>query len=100
MVANPNDTRAVVTVENPPLDLQLSWNVRTGSCDGDGTRIAPQNAFPTLKYEDDVLTANVLIFRRIDTVGTHAAEVYAGSDATGELLACADLLQVDAPSGL
>lgn len=101
MVVNSSDTRATVAAEVLiPDALDLAWVVKEGACGEDGMRIAPADAFPDLRLTGGAWTANALILRRLDRLsGSFAAEIFEGDVETGELLACADLLPVDQPSG-
>jgi hypothetical protein len=92
MVANIRDTHAGAIVSGEP-ELVLSWSVRTGSCHGTGNRLAPPSTFAPIEVsESGEALATAIINYRVGP-GSYAAEIFSGPDATGDIIACADLLQ-------
>jgi hypothetical protein len=94
MVANVNDTQVGIFLEAAPGEaVTVSWHVRNGTCSGVGAPVVVATAFPPVQISASGSGTGIGIIRRRLPAGNYAAEVFAGADATGAVLACANLTE-------
>jgi hypothetical protein len=92
MVIAERQTQIGILVEGGLEGSSLGWRVRNGMCTGSGDGIGPASSFPPIEVGDDGTGAvETIIFRRIATGTTYAAEVVSEPNGAGSVLACAEL---------
>jgi hypothetical protein len=92
MVIGERRTQIGIGIEGVLEGSRFGWRVRNGACTGTGDRIAPVSDFPPIEIDEDGTGASeTIIFRRIATGTTYAAEVLSEPDGTGSVLACGEL---------
>jgi hypothetical protein len=95
MVANEHDTQIGIGI-SASAGARLSWAVRSGTCANPGDRLGPNSAFPTISVSDaGDGDAETVIRRRVANATQYSGAVYATADATGQPLACADMIRID-----
>ena len=92
MVANEHDTQVGIGVNGAQPNARLGWAVRTGTCTGTGVRVAGTTAYPALAVDTQGdARAEMVIRRRLDGNVEYASELFANSNGSGAVLACADM---------
>jgi hypothetical protein len=96
MVIGTSQTQIGIGIEGGTIGERLGWAVRNGTCSGSGERVGPVTAFPPIEVgTTGAGESETVLFRRIAISGPYAAEVFANEDATGDVMACADLVRSD-----
>ncbi|HSJ24135.1 MAG TPA: hypothetical protein VK929_05650 [Longimicrobiales bacterium] len=94
MVANPGDTSAGIFLDAAVTEpVTMGWHIRYGACGETGDRVAGMDAFPPVTITETGSGTALASIRRRLPAGSYAAEVFTAHDATGDRLACADLIQ-------
>jgi hypothetical protein len=97
MVANPYHSEAAMVL-HASVESDISWIVRSGSCDGTGSPIAAPEAFEPFEDTAEGPTAIIVLNRRINVRSSYAAELRSGSGGSGgsgTVLSCADMIRTN-----
>ncbi len=95
-VTTGEQTQIGIGIDQGPVEAELGWLFRTGSCNDPEDPIAPAEVFPPISTDDlgqGELT--VVTGQRLNRNRTYATQVYSEPEAQGTLLACADMERVD-----
>lgn len=94
MVSNPHNTEAGVFLSGLS-GTTLSWLIRTGTCEGSGERVAGQAAFPPVLLPTIGEGTGIAVLNFRIEAGTYSIDLFAGANAEGAAIACADLIRTD-----
>lgn len=94
MVASERVTQIGIGIEEGPPGATFGWIVRNGSCNEPREPVGPVSAFPAVVVSDERSgDATTVLQRRLGANVDYAAQIVEDADGTGEVIACADLIQ-------
>ncbi len=94
VVTGAQGTQIGISIEDGPPGARFSWGVRNGTCTTSGSLIGPASSFQPIELEDDgSIVFTMTLHRRIDVLGTYAAELFETENRSGPPAACAELIR-------